>query len=70
MPEKETKQGGVSGNNKGKKFVTFQRTPLMSTYLLAWAFGDFEFVEGTVFTSSHCRRRRREAYIFFNVASL
>ena len=40
MPEKEVKQG-----TEGRKVVVFDRTPLMSTYLLAWAFGDFEYVE-------------------------
>lgn len=40
MPEKDVKQG-----KNGRKVVAFERTPLMSTYLLAWAFGDFEYVE-------------------------
>jgi len=40
MPEKDVKQG-----ENGRKVVAFERTPLMSTYLLAWAFGDFEYVE-------------------------
>ena len=40
MPEKDIKQG-----KNGRKLVTFARTPLMSTYLLAWAFGDFQYVE-------------------------
>ncbi|KAL8682743.1 MAG: hypothetical protein Q9186_001254 [Xanthomendoza sp. 1 TL-2023] len=40
MPEKETKEG-----KKGFKVVSFERTPVMSTYLLAWAFGDLEYVE-------------------------
>lgn len=40
MPEAETKQHG------GQKTVTFERTPKMSTYLLAWAVGEFEYVEG------------------------
>jgi aminopeptidase N len=30
---------------EGWKVVSFDRTPIMSTYLLAWAFGDFEYVE-------------------------
>ena len=41
MPEKEVKRGKA-----GLKTVVFERTPVMSTYLLAWAFGDFEYVEG------------------------
>ncbi|MCJ1395840.1 hypothetical protein MMC18_008726 [Xylographa bjoerkii] len=40
MPEKGTEKG-----KNGRKIVSFQRTPVMSTYLLAWAFGDFEYVE-------------------------
>ena len=40
MPEKETQEG-----KHGRKVVVFERTPVMSTYLLAWAFGDFEYVE-------------------------
>jgi aminopeptidase N len=41
MPEKEVKKG----NKSGTKIVSFDRTPIMSTYLLAWAFGDFEYIE-------------------------
>lgn len=40
MPEKS-----MSKVSSGKKVVTFERTPRMSTYLLAWAVGDFEYVE-------------------------
>lgn len=29
-----------------QKITTFQKTPVMSTYLLAWALGDFEYIEG------------------------
>lgn len=41
MPEKETRKGSKGG----LKVVSFERSPKMSTYLLAWAFGDFEYVE-------------------------
>ncbi|KAI9894861.1 MAG: hypothetical protein M1814_000081 [Vezdaea aestivalis] len=41
MPEKETKKS----SKPGLKVVTFEKTPVMSTYLLAWAIGDFEYVE-------------------------
>lgn len=39
MPEQETVQKG------DVKTVTFERTPRMSTYLVAWAVGDFDYVE-------------------------
>ncbi|KAI9716899.1 MAG: hypothetical protein M1812_005048 [Candelaria pacifica] len=41
MPEKKTRKA----ERNGFKIVSFERTPIMSTYLLAWACGDFEFVE-------------------------
>ncbi|KLU92364.1 aminopeptidase 2 [Magnaporthiopsis poae ATCC 64411] len=40
MPVKESKETPA-----GKTLVSFERTPLMSTYLLAWAVGDFEYTE-------------------------
>jgi len=40
MPEKNVKNG-----QNGRQIVAFERTPIMSTYLLAWAVGDFEYVE-------------------------
>lgn len=40
MPEKSVTKG-----KDGLQVVSFDRTPIMSTYLLAWAVGDFEYVE-------------------------
>ncbi|OAL25485.1 hypothetical protein AYO22_04804 [Fonsecaea multimorphosa] len=42
MPEKSTSKGSKDGLKK----VAFEKTPAMSTYLAAWAIGDFEYVEG------------------------
>ena len=41
MPEKES----TAGSRPGLKVVSFETTPKMSTYLLAWAIADFEYVE-------------------------
>ncbi|KAI1171642.1 peptidase family M1-domain-containing protein [Nemania sp. FL0916] len=35
----------VTKIHNGIQLVSFERTPVMSTYLLAWAVGDFEYVE-------------------------
>ena len=40
MPQKATRPA-----KNGRTFVSFEKTPVMSTYLLAWAFGDFEYLE-------------------------
>ncbi|KAK4580351.1 hypothetical protein LTR86_000554 [Recurvomyces mirabilis] len=40
MPVKETKKS----KRDGFQVVSFDKSPKMSTYLLAWAFGDFEYV--------------------------
>lgn len=40
MPEKEVKAG-----RDGFKLVSFEKTPAMSTYLAAWAIGDFDYLE-------------------------
>ncbi|KAK9353172.1 peptidase family M1-domain-containing protein [Lipomyces doorenjongii] len=42
-PPEDGKKKGVAGTKL--KTVTFATTPIMSTYLLAWACGDFEYVE-------------------------
>ncbi|KIX08936.1 uncharacterized protein Z518_00014 [Rhinocladiella mackenziei CBS 650.93] len=39
-------KGVTPGNKDGLKKVAFEKTPAMSTYLAAWAIGDFEYVEG------------------------
>ncbi len=41
MPEKAVRPSERDGFHT----VVFERTPVMSTYLLAWAIGDFEYVE-------------------------
>ena len=41
MPEKAVTEGSKAGLKK----VSFEKTPKMSTYLAAWAIGDFEYVE-------------------------
>lgn len=37
--------GKKAGEPSDVKVVKFERTPIMSTYLLAWATGDFEYIE-------------------------
>ena len=41
MPE----SGSVKSSKRGHKVVSFERSPKMSTYLLAWTVADLEFVE-------------------------
>lgn len=45
MPEKNVRKSSKAGH----KIISFEKTPMMSTYLLAWAVGDLEYVEA--FTS-------------------
>ena len=42
MPVKSTRPGTA-----GRTFVEFEKTPIMSTYLLAFAFGDFDYLEAS-----------------------
>jgi aminopeptidase N len=44
MPEKEVAASQRTDGGKWK-VVSFEKSPVMSTYLFAWAFGDFEYVE-------------------------
>ncbi|OAJ43042.1 hypothetical protein BDEG_26427 [Batrachochytrium dendrobatidis JEL423] len=41
----QTEERTVQHENKSLKEITFARTPIMSTYLLAMAVGDFEYIE-------------------------
>lgn len=45
MPETATTHLPSSGGKQLKK-VVFENSPKMSTYLLAWAVGEFDFVQG------------------------
>ena len=57
MPVKSTRPG-----SEGRQFVVFERTPVMSTYLLAWAFGDFEYVEA--FTKRQYNRKNLPVRVY------
>jgi aminopeptidase N len=41
MPQKSIEKSSKAGFQT----VSFDRTPIMSTYLLAWAIGDYEYIE-------------------------
>ena len=49
MPEVETKEEGET------KTVTFDTTPIMSTYLVAVVVGEFDYVEGSTPEGIHVR---------------
>ena len=59
MPEKDVAK---SERKAGFKVVSFERTPVMSTYLLAWAIGDFEYVED--FTRRQYQGRRLPVRVY------
>lgn len=59
MPEKGVAK---SERKSGFKVVSFERTPVMSTYLLAWAIGDFEYVED--FTRRQYQGRRLPVRVY------
>lgn len=44
------------------KIVTFDRTPLMSTYILAWACGDFEYIE--TFTKNSYKGKKHPVRVY------
>jgi aminopeptidase N len=46
-PEKETTASSRPGGSKDYKWkvIKFEKSPVMSTYLYTWAFGDFGYVE-------------------------
>ncbi|RSM09842.1 hypothetical protein CEP52_003874 [Fusarium oligoseptatum] len=45
----------VTPQDNGTKVVSFETTPIMSSYLVAWAIGDFEYVES--YTKSNSGRK-------------
>ncbi|KAK5942524.1 hypothetical protein PMZ80_005089 [Knufia obscura] len=45
----------IDAEGKSLKKVCFAETPVMSTYLLAWAIGDFEYIESFTSTGTQVR---------------
>ncbi|EXJ53365.1 uncharacterized protein A1O5_13405 [Cladophialophora psammophila CBS 110553] len=60
MPEKSFRILG--GPKSSLKAVRFEKTPVMSTYLLCWAVGDFEYIEA--FTEREHEGRRIPVRIY------
>ncbi|KIX95501.1 uncharacterized protein Z520_08621 [Fonsecaea multimorphosa CBS 102226] len=60
MPEKSVLL--LDGSQAGLKAVRFEKTPVMSTYLLCWAIGDFEYIEA--FTKREHSGRRIPVRIY------
>ncbi|OAP60504.1 hypothetical protein AYL99_05506 [Fonsecaea erecta] len=60
MPEKAVHL--LDGSPNGLKAVRFEKTPIMSTYLLCWAIGDFEYIEA--FTKKEHAGRRIPVRIY------
>lgn len=61
MPESE-----VFHLEKSKKKISFDKTPIMSTYLLAWAVGEFDYISGTTKGGVLLRYFSTLSHLFFD----